>query len=566
MFIAHGEKFRKHARWILGGILLLLIPGFIALFTTTGGGQGQRDESPLPKLGGKTVNAAEFQQSLAVVRRQMVLMGGKQPAPSEQLEYQMRQDALIRMILLRKAAEFGVRVSDGDLAEQIRRQPMFSDQNGQFNPDRYRQNMIFLANKNISEEMFEGILRDQITIARLQGIVGTAAKVTPAELEQTYATYREKIAVDLVEFVSTNFAGTITLTNGEVQAFFEQNRESFRLPAQTKVRYARFALVEAKKSVEIKDEELKEFYERNQSRYMDTNNVPQTLETVKDQIRDEVLALRADRLAADRATEFSVKLVPEEGKPQPDFAKLAVEAGAEVKETGFFSLGEEVAGVDAGAQFSQMAFALHPKDNPVSDPVTGKDGYYVLEYMDASPSRVPTFEEVKDKVTRELTQQREYDAAVRQGRETLEKVKAAVTAGKAFAESCKELNLRVESPEPFSRGDEKSTLPSAARIYQTTLSMTTNAVSDLIATANGALFFQLKQRLPPDPKDFERDKEVFSQRLLEQKRQAIFQNWLNDVLRQEKADFGPAPKRPQPSQPPVEPEPAPVTTNAHAAS
>ena len=59
MFIAHGEKVRKHARWILAGVLVILVPGFVALFTTTGG--RERREEDLPTLRGKPVNPAEFE-------------------------------------------------------------------------------------------------------------------------------------------------------------------------------------------------------------------------------------------------------------------------------------------------------------------------------------------------------------------------------------------------------------------------------------------------------------------------------------------------------------------------
>ena len=69
MFIAHGEKLRKHARWIMAGVLLLLIPGFIALFTTTG--RTDRQGGDLPTIHGKPINATEMERMMGLVQARL---------------------------------------------------------------------------------------------------------------------------------------------------------------------------------------------------------------------------------------------------------------------------------------------------------------------------------------------------------------------------------------------------------------------------------------------------------------------------------------------------------------
>ena len=102
---------------------------------------------------------------------------------------------------------------------------------------------------------------------------------------------------------------------------------------------------------------------------------------------NDLLDLRADRLAGDRATGLSVKLVHEPGTASPDFAKVAAESGLTPKETEFFDLRSAVSGVDAGQQFNLAAFSLSP-EVPFSDPVHGTNGYYVLEYVASKPSEM----------------------------------------------------------------------------------------------------------------------------------------------------------------------------------
>jgi hypothetical protein len=261
------------------------------------------------------------------------------------------------------------------------------------------------------------------------------------------------------------------------------------------------------------------------------------LADVKDDLKKDLLDLRAERLAGDRATAFSVKLVPQPGAPTPDFTKIAADASLTVKETDFFDLRSAVNGVDAGPEFNQAAFALGP-DMPFSDPVRGKDGYYVLDYVASKASGVPPFEEVKAQVVDRIRQQRAYDATVKQGRDLDAKVKAAVAAGKNFTDACASYGLTAKSPEPFTFIGGATNFPYASSIKEITLGMPTNAVSDFLATPTGGIFFYLKQREPPKPlqPDSPTAKMLYAQ-LLHQSREALFEDWANSLMRAEQVDY-----------------------------
>ncbi len=556
MFIAHGAWLRKYARWILAGVLILLIPGFIALFTQTG--SSRRQDSHPPTVRGKPVNAVEYQKARTLLIAEHVLSTGKLPPRTAQLEDQLNQEAVVRMLLLKKAAEFGIRVPDEELIRQIRGQPMFLNEKKQFDPERYHRTMIFLNNYGINESQFEEVMRQEFVLAHLRMLVGLGAQVTPTEVNLRYGPLYEKMSIDLVQLNDADHIPSGPITDVEAKAFFEQNKESFRRPAQMKVRYVCFTIADAKKSVTITDQDIADYYERNQAQYVDTNNVPQPLDAVKIEIHEELLLSRAEREAADRATAMTTNLVVDAGAPRPDFAKVAAAFGVTPHETGYFTLRDPVPGVEAGLQFNQEAFALDPKDRPFSDPVTGKDGYYVLEYLDSKPSEIPPFEQVKEKVIEVLKQQRAHEATLKHGQDAVAKVKQALAAGKSFASVCAELKLKHTSPEPFSMSDTNN-LPAATTIKQTVLGMATNSVSDFIPTATGGVFFHLKQRLPPDPAQFEKDKPQLAAQALERNRQALFQDWVNNILNEEQVNFGPRRSPPSPAEPTgEEPEPAPA--------
>ena len=553
MFIAHGEWVRKHARWVMAGILVLLIPGFVALFTTTG--STARRDADMPTIKGKPVNTTEYDNARNSVMAQYIINTGRQLPRTQAFDDTVKQDAVVRMVLLRKAKEWGITVSDSELIQEIRNQAIFFNESKQFDPERYQRFIIFLNNFGISEARFEAIIREELIISHLQGLVASAVKVTPQEVDLAYVPLHEKIWIDLVQYNAASNSLPVTVTDDEARAFYEKNKESYRIPKQVKVRYAYFASSNTEASVKLTDSDIKDFYDRTKTKYAGTNNVPKPLDAVKDQVKADLLKLRADRAAQDRATELTVKLVQEPGAARPDFVKLCSGAGVLPHETGFFGPADKLPGILAGPQFNQTAFSL-TADVPFSDPVPSEGGYYVLEFLASKPSEIPPFEQIKTQVVSELKLQKSYDATVKKAQEDAAQVKKLVTAGKTFAAACADLKLKIEPRGPFTLSEEKPELPSAARVQQEALGMETNAISGFIPTDDGGLFFHLKQRKLPEPSEVKSNSMRFAQEVLQRDRQAMFNSWIAAVIRDENVNFGRMRSREQ-QQP--EPEGTPET-------
>ena len=534
MFIAHGEKLRKNARWIMAGVLLLLIPGFIALFTTTG--RTDRPGGDLPTIKGKPVNAAEFERMESLVQAQYVVLQGRDLRKTAASLDQLKQEALIQLLMDRKAEELGVHVSDAELAQQVRRLPVLLNEAGQFEPERYRRLTIYLNNHGINEGAFEQVLRTQLLHEKLQQLVTAVAQATPAEVQQAYLPLHEKLTIDLVRFDMADNHAPITTSNEEVRAFYEQSKESFRTPARVKVRYATFPVADALKTIKLSDDEITEFYDRNKFKYTDTNNVPKPLAAVKAELQDELLKLRAERAAGDRATELTVKLVRQTETAKPDFGKLCASMGAVVQETGYLTAHDKLTDLAVGQDFLQKAFSLTP-DQPYSDPIAGTNAFYVLEYIDGRPSTIPPFEEVQDQATAQVKQLRRYASTLEQARATVEQLKKLVAGGKTFASACAELKLKVETPAPFTVSDEKPEVPAPASIQQASLGMKVGAISDVLRTLTGGVVFSLRNRQPADLAEFEKNKEQITRQVLQRNRQALFNDWIQALIHSEQVDF-----------------------------
>lgn len=554
MFIAHGEKFRKNIKWIMGLFAVAVSLSLVTFFTQTGGAS-RAANAGLPTIGGKPVDANVYQAARAALMAESIIDSGRELRRSPEVEDYLTQQAVVRLLMLRKAKELGLRVTDEECRNFIASQPVFHNEHGQFEPARYGQFapfFVFLNNHGISLPEFEQLMRDRLTIRRLQEMVTASAVATPQEVNLVYTPLHERVTIELVSFSLNDYKQPITISNEEAQAFYDQNKETYRTPAQVKVRYAHFATAEEEKAVHVTDEEIAAYFERNKLRFAGTNSVAPELEAVKADVQKELVANRADRAAADRATEFSVRLVPKAaGAARPDFTAVSTEFAVKPQTTDFFSQLDKPVGATASVAFVQQAFAMTP-DAPTSDPIPAPDGYYVIEYLDSKPSVIPTLDEVKDKVVDELKRLHAYEATVRQAQQTVEELKKLIAAGKSFGDACAALKLKIEHPEPFTFADEKTKLIAADRIKQESLALPVNGVSELIPTADGALVFHLKDRQPPDPETAEKDKPKWTQRVLQQNRQALFQSWVNTLVQEQGVNFGP--RRSHPAS--TEPEPS----------
>ncbi len=527
MFIIHGAWLRKYLRWILGGLLILLIPGFVVLFTPADSREG--GGRPVPTIRGKPVNRLELERAQQALLAQYLIQSGGELPRSAKFEDELREDAVVRVVCLRKAGEFGIRTTDEELIQYIQSQPFFRNEAGQFDRQRYQQFVLRLNQVRLTEADFEEVMRQQLTILRLQALVSSGAKTTPLEVQQAYAPLHEKISIEYVVFNDDAHTGAVTVTEAEIADFYEKQKAAFRTPERVKVRYVHVPFDLAAQNVS--DADVAQFYERSKAQF--TNE----LAAVTDEIRATLARSRAQRTAGDRATELTVDLVYKPDDPRPDFNQLAGKYHLTPIATDFFTRADAVPGVTAGTDFSNAAFTLTPRA-PFSDPVLGTNGYYVIELLDRQRSEIMPLADARPQVLEQLQKQRALEAAVAAGQAAAAKAKELVAAGKKFGDVCAELKLTAQPAGPFTLSTEKLEIPGDMAVREATLSVPVGGVSQFIRTPQGGVFFHLTSREAPEPAQFEADKARMTNTVLQRNRETLWESWLAAVIREEQVDFG----------------------------
>jgi foldase protein PrsA len=131
------------------------------------------------------------------------------------------------------------------------------------------------------------------------------------------------------------------------------------------------------KDIVLSDEELKAWFEQNRDRYDEEEQVKARHVLVR--TLDDALAVKAE---LDKGADFVAIAAAKSEDPG------SKEIGGDL---GFFGRGDMV------PEFEQVAFTLEV--GKVSDPVQSSFGFHVIQVTDKKAAKVATFEEVKGKVS-----------------------------------------------------------------------------------------------------------------------------------------------------------------------
>lgn len=244
------------------------------------------------------------------------------------------------------------------------------------------------------------------------------------------------------------------------------------------------------------------------------------LASVQEQLRERLTREEAQRLAEAQAKEVREALVTK-GATWED---TAAQFGFRLQQTPFIARGEAVENIDAPAVFSQVAFSLQVGE--VSQPTLVGSRYALIRLLERKDSYVPPFEDVRDVVHDALVQSRAVERAQQRAKELL----ADLRAGKSLEELGQALQTQVEQTGFFSR---TSSIPKLGRPLDVISEVFRMNVGDarVFTLQDKPAVVLLKERTGFDAEAYAKEKDELRQRVLLQKREQFFAQWLSDLRR-----------------------------------
>ncbi len=254
-----------------------------------------------------------------------------------------------------------------------------------------------------------------------------------------------------------------------------------------------------------------------------------SLEEVKDQILQRIKQDKTSGEASRRAEDAFYSLFRSR-----DLEGFAREKGLSIKTTGFFKEGDEVPEIGRNPSFYSSVFSL--KVGEISPVVTIPPNFYILKLLDKKESRIPSPEEVKEEVRRKVIGMKCEEKA----RQVAEDLLSQIQAGKSMMDLARDRGIQMEETGFFTRAGGMVPKIGPVGEFMSTLSSLTEkkpSPKDVLRTKDGYFVVRLSAVEPADQTKFLSVKDELKKRLLYQRQEESFQNWLEQLRAKAKIEI-----------------------------
>lgn len=503
---------RKHARnWIMKVLLAIIIVVFVFYFGSTA---GRRKADALVTIEGRTITLFEFEKeyrNLVEMYRQRT--GGR--LNEEMLKtLNVKQQVLDRLIeqaiLMNKAKELHIDVSDEEVRSLIAALPAFQRQGG-FDERLYQQ---MLRHNRMTPEDFETIQRNTLTAMKLEDLIQDGAYVTEREILDFYRAIYEQMNVIVARVSPAAFRRDVQVEVSDLEAYLKDHGAEFRKPEQIRIKYIFFDADAYGRKAQVAEDEVAEALGRHKERAEKTK---QTASAQRDKIIAELRHVKGMRAAFAEAKKAHDVIYQQE-----NFEAYATQNGLRVETTPFFTADAVPQELRSITDLTARILAL--QKNEISGVLSSDRGYYLVKVIEKKPAYTPALKEIEEDVRRKVMDVK----AARLAREEAVRLIARMRNGESLSTVAKEHSLPVEVTGMFTLSSPPVKLGSSPELRRalTKLSPSKPYVEDAIAVGGDYLLIQLKERGKIDEGGFTAQKAALGGMLLGIKKSELIQSWI----------------------------------------
>jgi peptidyl-prolyl cis-trans isomerase D len=386
------EFIRTHTRWVLGFVLLLIIPSFV--FFGVENYMRFRDgaTAAVAKVDGRDITRAEWdqahQRNVERVRRQRPDVDARLLDNPEFRRESL--DGLVReRVLLAAANQLHLVPGDERLQRLFLTDPQFAplrNADGSVNRD-------LLASQGMSSEMFAQQLRMEFAMRQVLAGVAQSALAPAAAAAPSLDALLQRREVQLQPFDAVAYRAKVNPSDADLEAFHKAHEADFRAPEQATIEYVVLDVDALGRDVSVPEEDLRRYYAENASRY-----------TTAEERRASHILVKADKDAPaaerDKAKAKAEALLAQLRKNPAAFAELARKnsddpgSAARGGDLDFFGRGAMV------KPFEDAVFAM--KAGEISNVVQSDFGFHIITLAGQRGGEKKAFEAVRPAIEAEV--------------------------------------------------------------------------------------------------------------------------------------------------------------------
>ena len=481
------NTFRKYARFI---ILFILFGMLIVSFAFWGVGDmlrmgGRSAEvahiggTRIPLygwVGGASVSVNEvrdqFNRQLEGIQRQT----GQRPEPEQALRFGLHvralEEVIQRAVLDYTIQQFGLVVSDDEVYAAISRNPAFAGTGGSFDRLLFRNR---LQQARISEAQYISDVRREIAANQLFGAVRPDGLAPKSLRDDIFRMEAERRIAETIYVPDAIVVDVPKPTAEQLNAYFEANKTRFQIPEFRAFSYVLMTADDVLPQVGVTADMVKQEYDARFGEFgtAEKRDVDQAMTDSEEKAKAIIAAVGGGKTLEDAAkdvlgtTDGVIKLGPVTKKDLPPGP-----------------LADGVFGLPVGVSPA-----------PIQSPL----GWHVIRVNSITAGKAVPFEEVKDKLEKELRAQLAPDLLIKQVTD-FERVLAKTQSMKQAAE---DLGLKIKTYENVdargqdAEGKQVVIGPAANELVQAAFATRESGESELLETQRGEYFMVRTDRITP---------------------------------------------------------------------
>jgi peptidyl-prolyl cis-trans isomerase D len=512
------DLMRKHARnWIMKVLLGIIIIVFIFYFGSVG---GKRQAETVATINGKAIAyvdvVKEYQNLIQVYRQRLGSALTDETIKKLNLKQAALDNLIQQAIILQKAKETGLTISDEEVRASILAMPAFQ-RGGVFDERIYQQALRF---NKVTPEDFEQMQKHTLIMSLFLNLIQDSVRVSDQEVLDIYRFQKEKVNLYYLQVSPDAFRSRVVSKEEELEAYLKEHAASFRVPDQIQVKYLHFRAEDYASTVNVTDAEIADYYDRHADQFKTAKGKRQALSEVKTKIAAQIRQFGSMQTAADEAKKAHNTIYQEE-----NFEGYAAKNRLAIKTTGFFAAGAipaELRGIGDGLQ---TIFSFN-KDE-ISRVLSDQKSYYLIKVTAKNPAYTPSLKDIRAQVVKKVIDRE----AERMAQQEAESLLAAIKQGKSIRDVAAQRGLGLAETGFFQAGEGSPKLGTSVEIKSAVFQLTDKfPVPDRIFNVNSKfLVLQLKERSKPDDSGFAANRDQLKAAILQGRKNDIVKSWLDDT-------------------------------------
>jgi peptidyl-prolyl cis-trans isomerase D len=487
---------------VLGGLLTIicalmaitLIPGFGNNSSFTG---ATTNPGVVATVSGEDITTAEVRRTAQQEVQQRYPRGG--PEAQMALSYfasAMFQQMVNRKIALAEARRIGLHVTSDEIQYELEHGPYSATffPGGKFiGQNEYEQ---LLLSHDLTVPQFEKNVGDDILMRKFSGLISAGAAVTDAEVRKEFDKQNTKVKFDYAVIKKDDVAKSIHPAEAELKAYYDRNQQAYlnSIPEKRQLKYVVFDNTRMLAQTQVTQDELQSYYDQHRDEY----RIPAQVDVRQILIKKPLPGSdgKVDQKAVEQA-HAKADDVLKQLKAGGNFADLAKKNS---EDTGTAKNGGSLGWIKPDAfpvQAVSKAVGSLGK-GATSDVIDAGYAFVILHVDDKQEAHVKSLDEVKPQIEPLIKQQKAAQSAQREADQLLSDARSTSLEKAAAAKG-----LQVITTDFVTSRDVLPGIGSDPQFMSAVFAQTANAQPDQAQLHQGYAIYQVTAVNPPSTPTFQ---------------------------------------------------------------